>query len=149
MGLYDSVMVKCPNCGTENEFQSKSGDCLLEDYTLENCPDDVLENVNRHAPIDCIVCDILYSINRSSRSIRIHIPIEQHFAGDYKLEYDGKYVSLIGKDKNYEINAYHTPSAPEHEEMVLIGCIIEIKNADPRITYITNEEIVVDLGNTK
>lgn len=29
MGMYDSVMVRCPKCGEEHEFQSKSGECLL------------------------------------------------------------------------------------------------------------------------
>ena len=54
MGLYDSVMVKCPKCGEEkNEFQSKSGECLLDVYTLENCPNDVMVNVNRHSPCKC------------------------------------------------------------------------------------------------
>lgn len=24
MGMFDSVWVKCPKCGTENEFQTKS-----------------------------------------------------------------------------------------------------------------------------
>jgi len=51
--MYDSVMVKCPKCGEEHEFESKSGECLLDVYTLENCPDDVMANVNRHSPYKC------------------------------------------------------------------------------------------------
>lgn len=31
----------------------------------------------------------------------IRIPIEPHFAGDYRLEYDGKYITLFGRDRNY------------------------------------------------
>lgn len=53
MGMYDSVMVKCPKCGEEQEFQTKSGDCFLDVYTLEDCPDDVMVDVNRHSPYDC------------------------------------------------------------------------------------------------
>ena len=53
MGMYDSVMVKCPNYGQEKEFQSKSGKCILEVYTLENCPDDIMANVNRRSPYKC------------------------------------------------------------------------------------------------
>ena len=65
MGLYDSVMVPCPRCGKEHEFQSKSGDCILEVYTLENCPGDVLLNVNRHAP-KC-ACGVSFRIDIANR----------------------------------------------------------------------------------
>jgi RNase P subunit RPR2 len=66
MGMYDSVMVNCPQCGKEHEFQSKSGDCLLEVYTLENCPDDVMANVNRHSPCKCD-CGALFQVDISTR----------------------------------------------------------------------------------
>lgn len=66
MGVYDSVWVNCPKCGTENEFQTKSGDCLLENYNLENCPDDVLADVNRHSPCKC-ECGTLYEVNIKER----------------------------------------------------------------------------------
>lgn len=68
MGVYDSVMVKCPNCGKKNEFQSKSGDCLLRVYTLKNCPDDVLENVNRHSPQNCIRCGFSFEVDIATRT---------------------------------------------------------------------------------
>lgn len=42
MGMFDSVMVPCPACGTVNEFQSKGGLCQLRRYTPENAPADVL-----------------------------------------------------------------------------------------------------------
>lgn len=51
--MYDSVIVKCPKCEAEHEFQSKSGDCFLNVFTLEDCPDDVMVNVNRHSPYKC------------------------------------------------------------------------------------------------
>ena len=66
MGMFDSVMVKCPNCGQENEFQSKSGECFLEVYTLENCPDDVMANVNRHSPCECD-CGTKYEVDIENR----------------------------------------------------------------------------------
>lgn len=62
MGMFDSVWVKCPNCGDENEFQSKSGECVLANYDLDNCPADVLENVNRHAPLKC-ECGVMYQVD--------------------------------------------------------------------------------------
>src|SRR4051812_14264127 len=53
MGCFDSVMVPCPDCKRPLEFQSKSGDCSLSSYTLEDAPADVMTDVNRHAPICC------------------------------------------------------------------------------------------------
>jgi hypothetical protein len=62
MGCFDSVLVRCPTCGTPSEFQSKSGDCLLRVYRLENCSDDVLSDVNRHAPNQCEQCTTSFRI---------------------------------------------------------------------------------------
>ena len=66
MGMFDSVWVKCPKCETENEFQTKSGECFLENYTLENCPDDALANVNRHSPCHCD-CGAFYEVDIKER----------------------------------------------------------------------------------
>ena len=66
MGLYDSVWVECPNCGKEKEFQSKSGECNLSNYTLENCPDNVLKDVNRHSPCGC-ECGAFYNVDIAER----------------------------------------------------------------------------------
>lgn len=65
--MFDSVWVKCPNCETKNEFQSKGGDCCINNYTLENCPDDVLSDVNRHSPCTCDKCKILFEVDIPNR----------------------------------------------------------------------------------
>lgn len=62
MVMYDSVIIPCPQCGTVSEFQSKSGECLLREFTLENCPEDVLRDVNRHAPNKCEKCGTRYGV---------------------------------------------------------------------------------------
>lgn len=62
MGMYDTVMVPCPTCGVQAEFQSKSGNCKLETYTLEDAPDDVLLDVNRHAPLRCRACGAQFAV---------------------------------------------------------------------------------------
>ena len=67
MGMFDSVWVRCPKCETENEFQTKSGNCFLEEYTLENCPDDVLSDINRHAPIECYYCGTSFRVDIQPR----------------------------------------------------------------------------------
>ena len=55
--MYDTVLVPCPKCGEIAEFQSKSGDCFLEIYTVQDCPDDVLIDINRHSPCICNRCN--------------------------------------------------------------------------------------------
>lgn len=42
MGMYDSLIVQCPNCFQEVEFQSKGGKCLMDRFTVENVPMNVL-----------------------------------------------------------------------------------------------------------
>jgi predicted RNA-binding Zn-ribbon protein involved in translation (DUF1610 family) len=42
MSMFDTVFVKCPNCGSMVSCQSKSGQCLMYTYTMNNVPDDVL-----------------------------------------------------------------------------------------------------------
>lgn len=68
MGLYDSIYAKCPNCGEEIEFQTKSGDCLMGSYTIENCPDIALANANRHAPIECD-CGLIHEVDIVNRKL--------------------------------------------------------------------------------
>jgi hypothetical protein len=70
MGVYDTVMVPCPTCETRAEFQSKSGRCLLETYTLEDAPDDVLLDVNRHAPMHCRQCGTRFAVALSGQRPR-------------------------------------------------------------------------------
>lgn len=69
MGVFDSVWVECPKCKHENEFQSKSGACILANYTLEQCPPDVLLNINRHSPKKCEECKTLYEVDINTKQV--------------------------------------------------------------------------------
>lgn len=62
MGMYDTVLVRCPQCGTSAEFQSKSGNCTLETYSLDEASDDVLLDVNRHSPATCAKCGARFGV---------------------------------------------------------------------------------------
>lgn len=62
MGMFDTVYVPCPKCGLREEFQSKSGDCILAQYNMEKCPWDVLKDVNRHAPKQCEKCGSWFKV---------------------------------------------------------------------------------------
>ena len=93
--MYDSVMVKCPKCGKENEFQSKSGECLLDVYTLENCPNDVMVNVNRHSPCKCN-CGFNYEVDIENRKAVMA-------TDDFKTEAKDIIKSLIEEFDNGEV----------------------------------------------
>ena len=65
MGLYDTVYLECPQCGHENDFQSKSGPCQClnfdqNDIDQGNVPVDVFHDINRHSPIVCHHCETPY-----------------------------------------------------------------------------------------
>lgn len=62
MGCYDTVLVRCPQCGEESGFQSKSGECLLRVFKLADCPPDVMFDVNRHAPNKCEKCGTWFQV---------------------------------------------------------------------------------------
>lgn len=62
MGMFDTVMAPCPECGERAEFQSKGGDCTLAMYLLEEAPADVLSDVNRHSPMTCKKCSTVFSV---------------------------------------------------------------------------------------
>lgn len=62
MGMYDTVLVPCPNCKELLGFQSKVGECLLMEYTLEGCPENVLSDVNRHSPNECESCGTKFAV---------------------------------------------------------------------------------------
>ena len=62
MGVYDSVFLPCPKCGELEEAQSKSGDCLCRIFEFGKAPDDVMINVNRHAPFKCFKCGTNFKV---------------------------------------------------------------------------------------
>ena len=38
MGMFDRLVVPCPECGEKVEFQSKAGHCNLDSFNLANVP---------------------------------------------------------------------------------------------------------------
>jgi len=58
MGMFDSLFMDCPACGAERalEFQSKTGPCELNEYTLENIPAEVLMGLHRDIKEKCPQC---------------------------------------------------------------------------------------------
>jgi hypothetical protein len=62
MGCYETIMIPCPRCGERYPAQSKSGPCEMETYTLEEAPNDVVDDVNRHAPFRCDKCAAVFEV---------------------------------------------------------------------------------------
>lgn len=55
MGMFDTLLIRCPNCGEIHEQQTKTDPCLLLDYELHAAPLDVLAYV-AHRAIKCLEC---------------------------------------------------------------------------------------------
>lgn len=46
MGMFDSVYVTCPRCGSSVEFQSKAGECYLRTYSNQEVPTEIAADLN-------------------------------------------------------------------------------------------------------
>jgi len=112
MGMFDSVMVPCPRCGSETEAQSKSGACLLDEYTLDDAPGDVMLDVNRHAPFSCS-CGCKFSVNAPKRRV------EEEPASRLAV------VSLVDASRAYE-RAYNDHALALHGLALQKNTIAEI-----------------------
>lgn len=55
MGMFDSVMVECPKCTCEIEFQSKAGECTLRAYKEDNIPNAIAVDIEGHVQ-ECFKC---------------------------------------------------------------------------------------------
>jgi len=75
----------------------------------------------------------------------IRIPIEPHFAGKYRIEYDGKYVSLYGLDNRYDMAGLYGAPEGTFDEMVLIPVVAEVRNASPEIVSVTDDFVEIRL----
>lgn len=56
MGMFDTVIARCPRCCAEVVFQSKAGPCALETFTLDEVPREVAVDVMQDMEW-CSTCD--------------------------------------------------------------------------------------------
>ena len=75
MGCYDTVIIPCPNCGESYGAQSKGGERLMRDFSLKNAPQDVMSDVNRHAPFTCHQCGIVFKVIFEMKAVAVIMPI--------------------------------------------------------------------------
>ena len=62
MGMFDTILVPCPECGKKYEAQTKKGERLLEVWELEDAPVEAMMGVNTHAPFLC-PCGTEFEVN--------------------------------------------------------------------------------------
>ena len=58
MGMYDTVLIKCPKCDGDIEFQSKAGKCLLSTYTLRDAPEELIDDIIDEGSVWCCNCEV-------------------------------------------------------------------------------------------
>lgn len=79
MGIYDSVIVNCPECGHPTEFQSKQapGGPTMETYSLDDAPDTVLADIAGETA-KCSKCQTVFCLTRTSRLVLMPVKISQN-----------------------------------------------------------------------
>jgi endogenous inhibitor of DNA gyrase (YacG/DUF329 family) len=82
MGVFDTIYVPCPTCGTRSEFQSKSGPCELGVYDLHEAPIEVLSDINRHAPNTCAKCGTQFAVLVKAAPVVMVVPKPSSMKGD-------------------------------------------------------------------
>ena len=65
MGMFDSLLVNCPQCGNQIEFQSKAGECSLAEYSIFNVPPEVALDCSKDVEI-CSKCGELVKLHVQS-----------------------------------------------------------------------------------
>lgn len=61
MGLYDTVIFECPDCGGKVEAQSKVADCALIEYSSDSVPMDIAVDIDGW-PANCVDCRKSYKV---------------------------------------------------------------------------------------
>jgi hypothetical protein len=83
MGMFDSVMFKCPSCGAEIEAQSKCGECRLDRYDPSMVPVDVVAGLDKD--VYCDKCKKSFVIVKP-KYVQLWLGVEPR-----KLNIDGEY----------------------------------------------------------
>jgi len=94
MGMFDSFHIKCPKCGKELEFQSKSGACAMFNYRKSNLPPEVAVGINGDI-VECEFC-------RTNLELKCKIPKRVQvklIPTKKKADYRGNYNPDLLKNK--------------------------------------------------
>lgn len=80
MGVYDSVLFRCPRCQAEIEYQTKAGDCHLKDYDMAVVPVKIAVAIEGD-PIVCPHCSNQFTIAVDafmSRNLPLYLKPNDH-----------------------------------------------------------------------
>lgn len=66
MGMYDTVLIPCPNCKAEQDEQTKAGDCLLNVYNINVLPPDIADRFAGRE-FHCDQCGTEFALARNER----------------------------------------------------------------------------------
>lgn len=61
MGCFDSVWVNCRRCDTPIEWQSKAGDCALDNYSIHQLPVEIAGDLANESS-SCEKCGTVHTI---------------------------------------------------------------------------------------
>ncbi len=64
MGMFDTVIFRCPKCGGQIEEQSKAGECLLKDYNQKEVPVIIAISIEGNM-VYCNDCDKSFIISKA------------------------------------------------------------------------------------
>jgi len=78
MGVYNTIMIPCPNCSEPYGAQSKSGPCNMDYFDLKDAPIEVIYDANRHAPYVCDKCRCVFEVDiKNRKAVKLSISPEQ------------------------------------------------------------------------
>lgn len=75
MGMFDSVNVKCPKCGEVVEFQSKAGNCYLDNYFINKVPISIA--IALHGSKETCICDYVVTLVTYAFDPRVRMCIDE------------------------------------------------------------------------
>lgn len=80
MGMFDSVIVRCPHCAGDVEFQSKAGECKLRKYTPFSVPPEIARALDGEVrPCKQCGAQVVLSLFRPIQNVHMMVRV----LGDY------------------------------------------------------------------
>lgn len=90
MGMFDSLNTNCPKCGSELEFQSKSGECCLTNYNKKfPLSAQVAVGMDR----DIVRCQFCNKRIRLECNLPLNVKFKLIITKGRKFDYEGNYNS--------------------------------------------------------
>lgn len=94
MGMFDSLRVPCPKCGKELEYQSKSGECSLNNYTEKNLTPEVAIGIDGDI-VNCEFCEtnvkLVCKIPRKVEMRLVKTNKKAHYRGNFNPTKDHEF----------------------------------------------------------